>query len=113
MTSAGTYIMRLVHLMVIAGLALGTVPLKNAVAQSGPNYSGLMQSVDLPGRDYRNLSVGDAAECSSTCEAENQCRAWTYDMLTHRCWLKDAAPKRVYNFYCISGFKEGGLGRTN
>src|SRR3954464_11018733 len=107
----GTYIMGLIHMIVIAGLAAGAVPLNNAVAQS--SASGFERNIDLPGRDYRNVPLQGAGDCSSTCQAENQCRAWTYVLSTGRCWLKDAAPKRVYNTCCISGNREGAPGRTN
>src|SRR5690242_13629684 len=101
--------MRLVYLMVMAGLALEIVPLKNAVAQSEPSFSGFLKNIDLPGRDYRNIPLQGAGECRITCQAENQCWAWTYVLATGRCWLKDAVPKRVYNTCCISGLREGAL----
>ena len=109
--TVGTYVMRAIYLMVIAGLAVGVVPLNNAVAQSSPG--SFERSVDLPGHDYRNAQSQGAGECSSTCEAENRCRAWTYDMFTRSCWLKDAAPKRVYNTCCISGIKNGASGQID
>src|SRR4051812_5390955 len=99
--------MRIIYLMVMAGLTVGAVPLNSAAAQS------FERSVDLPGRDYRNAPSQGAADCSSTCQAENRCRAWTYDVLTGRCWLKDAAPRRVHNTCCISGIKEGAQGRID
>jgi hypothetical protein len=105
------HVMRLIYLIVIAGLAVGAVPLNNAVAQS--SFFGFERNIDLPGGDYRNAPSQGAADCSSTCQAENRCRAWTYVLLTGRCWLKDATPKRVYNTCCISGIKEGAPGRIN
>ena len=44
--TVGTYVMRAIYLMVIAGLAVGAVPLNNAVAQS--SSGSFEQSVDFP-----------------------------------------------------------------
>ena len=109
--TVGTYVMRAIYLMVIAGLAVGAVPLNNAVAQS--SSGSFEQSVDFPGHNYRNTPSQEADECRSTCEAENRCRAWTYDMFTRSCWLKDAASKRVHNTCCISGIKNGASGQID
>ena len=97
--------------MVIARLAVGAVILNNAVAQS--SFFGFERNIDLLGRDYRNAPSQGAADCSSICQAEDQCRAWTYVLSTGRCWLKDATPKRVYNTCCISGIKKGAPGQSD
>jgi hypothetical protein len=103
--------MRLIYSMVMTGLAIGAVALNNGVALS--DYFALEQNVNLPGRDYRNVPSQGAADCSSICEAENRCLAWTYVPATGRCWLKDAIPKRVYNTCCISGSRERNPGRID
>jgi PAN domain len=103
--------MRLIYLIMMAVLAFGTAPLNNAAAQSS-SFS-FERSVIIPGHSYRNAPSQGAAECGYICQAENQCRAWTYDMLTSHCWLKDAAPKRMSNTCCISGVKNSASDQIN
>jgi len=65
------------------------------------------------GSDYRNFSLsGDRPGlCARQCEAEKECRAFTYvkpgvQGSDARCWLKDAVPRPRDRDCCVSGVKQ-------
>jgi hypothetical protein len=67
--------------------------------------------MDRPGGDYRNLEVATSATgetCKSACDAESQCRAWTYVRPGYvgsqpQCYLKDHLMPPHHKPCCISG----------
>jgi hypothetical protein len=68
-------------------------------------------SIDRTGGDYRNLEVAANATgetCKAACDADNQCRAWTYVRPGYlgpeaRCYLKDRVRPPHHKACCISG----------
>jgi hypothetical protein len=68
-------------------------------------------SIDRTGGDYRNLEVPPNATgetCKAACDAETQCRAWTYVRPGYlgpeaRCFLKDHVMPPHHKPCCISG----------
>jgi len=88
-------------------------------AASGVRGAGVIEprqryrefSTDRPGGDYRNFEVaatpnGDA--CKAACEADSECRAWTYVRPGYggpepRCWLKNHLTPPRHRPCCISG----------
>jgi hypothetical protein len=69
-------------------------------------------NIDRPGMDYRSfdLPAADPKLCSSACESEAQCRAYTFvrpgvQGSQARCWLKSDVPNPGNSTCCISGVK--------
>jgi hypothetical protein len=68
-------------------------------------------SIDRPGGDYRSLEVAASATgetCKGVCDAESQCRAWTYVRPGYvgaapQCYLKDHLMPPHHQPCCISG----------
>ena len=68
-------------------------------------------SIDRTGGDYRNLEVASdptGETCKAACDAEPQCRAWTYVRPGYlgpeaRCFLKDRVMPPHHRPCCISG----------
>jgi PAN domain len=68
-------------------------------------------AIDRPGGDYRNFEVpaepsGEA--CKKACEADSQCRAWTYLRPGYgdsgpRCFLKNRLTPPRHRPCCVSG----------
>jgi hypothetical protein len=66
--------------------------------------------INRMGGDYRSfwLPQADPVLCQRQCEAEEQCRAWTYVVPGHqgpdaKCWLKAAVPDPSPSDCCTSG----------
>ncbi|MGB8049280.1 MAG: PAN domain-containing protein, partial [Pseudolabrys sp.] len=63
------------------------------------------------GGDYRSLEIttdAAGAPCKAACEADNNCRAWTYVRAGYiggaaRCYLKDHITRPRSKPCCISG----------
>jgi hypothetical protein len=82
-----------------------------ACADPAPTIlSGMENTTDRPGSDYRAFPVGiNPADCQNVClEDRTTCRAWTYVRQGIQgpnpvCRLKNAQPLAVHNDCCISG----------
>ncbi len=88
-------------------------------AASGVRGAGVIEprhgkrefSIDRAGGDYRNLDVTPnptGETCKAACDAETQCRAWTYARPGYlgpeaRCFLKDHVTPPRHKPCCISG----------
>jgi len=109
--------------------ALATCWLKNQVAAriedkccvSGVRGAGVIEprkgkgevefAIDRLGGDYRYFDIAPdptGETCKAACEAENNCRAWTYARpgyvsMTPRCYLKDKVKPPRQKPCCISG----------
>ena len=77
-----------------------------------PLLSGMEDNTDRMGMDYRSfdLPAPDPRLCSSACEAESQCMAYTFvrpgvQGPQARCWLKTSVPGPAQSTCCISGVK--------
>jgi hypothetical protein len=74
----------------------------------------LQHGVNLQGSDYRDFEMAAGATpemCRDACQAEGQCRAFTYVKAGPRgavphCWLKNTVPQSYNDDQCISGVKE-------
>jgi hypothetical protein len=71
---------------------------------------------DRPGGDYDKFIVksGDPEECSSRCERDAHCRAWSFsyprtEQVEAVCWLKKSVPPRVQSDCCVSGVRGAGV----
>jgi hypothetical protein len=71
---------------------------------------------DRPGGDYDKFVVksGDPDECSSRCERDARCRAWSFsyprtEQVGAVCWLKKSVPPRVQSNCCVSGVRGAGV----
>jgi outer membrane protein OmpA-like peptidoglycan-associated protein len=69
-------------------------------------------NVDRPGGDLKSIELQQAnpALCSRACEAEAECKAYTYvkpgvQGSAARCWLKSSVPPPVRKACCTSGVK--------
>lgn len=86
---------------------------------SGVHGSGVIEprqgsqeySMDRPGGDYRSFEIAANATgetCKSACDAESQCRAWTYMRPGYagpaaQCYLKNRVMPPRHRPCCISG----------
>ncbi len=100
--------MRRIFFMATLILGMGLSLTYDASAQS--RFFTFERGVDRPGLDYKNIASPGAAQCSFSCQAENQCRAWTYvrpgiQGPSGRCWLKTAVPRASRNSCCTSGVR--------
>jgi hypothetical protein len=76
-----------------------------------PRHGAREFSIDRPGGDYRNLQVPASAlgeTCKGACDADAQCRAWTYVRPGYvgpeaQCYLKDHLMPPHHKPCCISG----------
>jgi hypothetical protein len=102
---------------------------EDGASASGVHGSGVIEprhgmrefSIDRTGGDYRNLEVAPSATgetCKAACDADTQCRAWTYVRPGYlsteaRCYLKDHVMPPHHRPCCISGVVEalGAAGR--
>jgi len=102
---------------------------EDGASVSGVHGSGVIEprhgmrefSIDRTGGDYRNLEVPPnttGETCKAACDAEAQCRAWTYARPGYlgpeaRCFLKDRVMPPHHKPCCISGVVEavGAAGR--
>ena len=103
--------MRLIFFMATLILGIDLSFTFGASAQS--RFFTFERGVDRPGRDYKNIASPGAAQCSFSCQAENQCRAWTYvrpgiQGPSGRCWLKTTVPQANRNGCCTSGKRTSG-----
>lgn len=96
------------RLVVLGGLVLAfsTALAVNANSQSG--ISTFEHGVDRPGGDFSNLQSEGANQCSTDCEEDAECRAWTYvrpgvQGPKAHCYLKRSVPDKKTNGCCISG----------
>ena len=98
----------------LCGLALGLLAAMPARAQTG---------FDRPGGDYARFTVpsGDPEVCSSRCDRDSRCRAWTFSYPgtaalggsnAATCWLKNQVKPLVENRCCASGVKGAALVET-
>ena len=70
-------------------------------------------NVDRTGGDYTSLNLpagSNAQSCRSLCDADGNCRAWTYvkagvQAANPRCWLKNTVPPPHASACCTSGVK--------
>jgi hypothetical protein len=67
---------------------------------------------DRPGGDYDKFVVksGDPDECSSRCERDARCRAWSFSyprttQVEAVCWLKNRVTPRAQSPCCVSGVR--------
>ena len=87
-------------------LAFGSGLVGDAAAQS--SRSTFEHGVDRPGGDFSNIRSDGQNQCSTDCEEDAECRAWTYvrpgvQGPTARCYLKRTVPDKKTNGCCISG----------
>lgn len=78
-----------------------------------PRSRQIEYSTDRYGGDYRNFELApspDGAACRAACEADNKCRAWTYQRpgyfgpnLSAHCYLKNHVKPPRRRAYAISG----------
>ncbi len=85
-----------------------------AAASITADANGMEQDTDRPGGgDFRHVvpTADDPALCQQACQADVQCKAWTYvkpntvQGAQPNCWLKTGIPPAMYNTCCVSGVK--------
>src|SRR3954451_21879553 len=77
-----------------------------------PGAAWAQVGYDRPGGDYANAPVrsGDPAVCSTRCERDGRCRAWSFSYPTTvapaaMCFLKNEVKARVETSCCVSGVR--------
>src|SRR5262245_45100845 len=81
---------------------------------SGSRASFVMLSqTDSPGNDYSQLKDSSVEECRSSCDADDECHAFGYNLARGECFLKRATNQWT-NFYAwgITGVKLSTLGQS-
>ncbi|TGQ04113.1 PAN domain-containing protein [Mesorhizobium sp. M2E.F.Ca.ET.154.01.1.1] len=91
-------------------------PLHSADAGRSGGDSTAETGVDRPGHDYDRfdleVTIAGFGPCKSACEADANCKAWTYVKAGVQgpkpiCWLKSAVPPPTPNGCCVSGVRTG------
>ncbi|WP_375769215.1 PAN domain-containing protein [Archangium gephyra] len=92
-------------LLAVAGLLLGATVAYAAVTME--------YDTDRMGGDYTSfdLSSADPTLCSTACDNDTSCLAYTYvkpgiQGTNARCWLKGVVPTATTSTCCISGVKQ-------
>jgi hypothetical protein len=67
---------------------------------------GQMLDTDLPGEDLETVITNSAEECSSACQANSNCKSYTFKSVEQRCFLKDGQPETQRSGGLISGYKK-------
>jgi hypothetical protein len=84
-----------------------TPSMQPTAGATGTGASFVMVSqTDAPGNDYSQLKNLSVEECRSSCDAADECHAFTYNLARGECFLKRAASQWT-NFYAwgITGIK--------
>lgn len=104
----------------VAAAGLCWVAGVSAVGQSRPGPGGkpgvswqTMHNTDLFGGDYREIVYDRPGsgwqQCMATCEADRQCKAFTYVVPGRQphgeCFLKAGVPEPATSECCVSGVK--------
>jgi len=82
-----------------------TRPRLSAAVLARPRAGTVEAGTNRAGSDYRSFPAPDATACQAACTGETQCKAWTWDGTTGRCWLKNNIPPATANSCCTSGRK--------
>jgi hypothetical protein len=90
-------------------LALAACALLTTIASSPTRGDTTIEpDIDRPGKDLKpGFEVGSVEECRDACDKDTTCKAYTFVVSTHLCWLKSSVPKSGANSCCTSGVKEG------
>ena len=79
---------------------------------SGSSFVMLSQA-DSPGNDYSQVDYPSLEECRHSCDGDDGCRAFTYNLARGVCFLKRAANQWTnFNAWAITGIKLSSL-QTN
>ncbi len=82
-----------------------------AITKAGEaNKDGLEFNTDRPYGDYTHIILpsADPLLCQRACQADQACRAWTYNATQASepyCWLKNTVPEARSDTCCVSGVK--------
>ena len=66
----------------------------------------IFDGYDAYGNDYRSLENIQLADCKTICEATDDCTAFTFNLKSNVCFLKNAASNLYLTSDAISGVKE-------
>ena len=68
--------------------------------------------MDFFGSDIGKVDkTNSAAQCQNECQLNPSCKAWTYDLQTKTCWLKNTIPAKYPGSVSVSGPKSCGGGK--
>src|ERR1700722_20916815 len=73
----------------LIGIVACVVMLANVINVKAQDL-GAYDNFDLTGSDLRSLPNADLRTCSAACQADDRCRALSYNKWTQRCSLKAA-----------------------
>jgi hypothetical protein len=65
----------------------------------------IMERTDIPGGDYRKLSLAEFSDCLSACEADRSCEAFTFVKKKSVCWLKGSVSTPIVYRRAVSGIR--------
>ena len=87
--------LRLTGLMI----AIWLPPMSGIAETFSPTFE---PSIVRPGADYRTFDSGpDPKSCQTSCIADPQCRAWSFEK--PKCWLKNRVPLPAISPHMVSG----------
>ena len=100
------------YALAITGVKLSPSVQPIAGASGGASFVMLSQT-DSPGNDYAQPKDLSVEECRSSCDADDACHAFSYNLARGECFLKRAANQWT-NFYAwgITGIKLSPLGQS-
>ena len=94
---------------IVAAVAPDANCTSGVVERAAPKAGDLEWGVNRAGRDYRNFESGAKPdECRAACNAEPQCRSFTWvkpgaQGAKSHCWLKNDVPPPTPDGNCVSG----------
>lgn len=65
----------------------------------------IMERTDIPGGDYRKLSLTDFSDCLRACESDRSCEAFTFVKKMSVCWLKNSVSTPTVFRRAVSGIR--------
>lgn len=93
---------------------LGMGKQKRTQQTSQRRATGFENGMNRPGSDFKNFSLNNPnpSACSSACQGDKRCLAWTYvnpgiQGKKAHCWLKNKVPASVRDACCVSGVVKG------
>lgn len=75
-------------------------------SKSASTMGKLLKDTDIPGGDIKKLNTNSAEDCRTACQESQDCRAMTWNVNSHACYLKKYISRKANNPDGVSAIKE-------